>query len=93
MRADFIDPERDGRRPARELLDDLLAACAPHAAELGCEAELAAAAALADAPGDQRQRTLAGNHQSDPAGPALAMLVRALAEDFTGSLRQHVAAV
>jgi glutamate---cysteine ligase / carboxylate-amine ligase len=93
MRADFIDPERDGRRPARELLDDLLAACAPHAAELGCEAELAAAAVLADDPGDQRQRTLAGVHQSDPAGPALAMLVRALAEDFTGSLRQHVAAV
>jgi len=93
MRADFIDPERDGRRPARELLDDLLTACAPHAAELGCEAELAAAAALADDPGDQRQRTLARDHQSNPAGPALAMLVRALAADFTGSPRPHGAAV
>src|SRR5215207_3400755 len=93
MRADFIDPERDGRRPARELLDDLLTACAPHAAELGCEAELAAAAVLADDPGYQRQRTLAGVHQSDPAGPALAMLVRALAADFTGSPRRHVAVV
>jgi gamma-glutamyl:cysteine ligase YbdK (ATP-grasp superfamily) len=92
MRADFLDPECDGRRPARELLDDLLTACAPHAAELGCEAELASATVLANDPGDQRQRTLAGVHQSDPAGHALAMLVRALAADFTGSHR-HVGVV
>ena len=50
MRADFIDPEGDRRRPAREILDDLLAACGPHATELGCEAALAAVAALADDP-------------------------------------------
>ncbi len=37
-------PSTTARRPAREILDELLAACAPHAAELGCEAELAARA-------------------------------------------------
>src|SRR5215204_4939456 len=31
-RAHFIDPERGGRRPVRDVLDDVLAACAPHAA-------------------------------------------------------------
>ena len=40
-RAEFIDPERNGRRPVRDILDEVLAACAPHAAALGCEAELA----------------------------------------------------
>jgi hypothetical protein len=46
---------------------------------------------LADDPGDQRQRTLAGVHQSDPAGHALAILVRELAADFTASPRRQVA--
>jgi glutamate---cysteine ligase / carboxylate-amine ligase len=59
MRAEFLDPERSTRRPAREILDELLAACAPHAAALGCEAELAAIPALAADPGDHRQRMLA----------------------------------
>jgi gamma-glutamyl:cysteine ligase YbdK (ATP-grasp superfamily) len=91
IRADFIDPEGERRRPPREMLDDLLAACAPHAAELGCEAELDAVAALSDDPGDERQRTLAGVRQGDPAGPALGMLVRALAADFTAAPRRRVA--
>ena len=38
------------RRPARDVLDELLAACAPHAAELGCEAELAALPASPTSP-------------------------------------------
>ena len=83
MRALFIDPEHDSRRPAREILDELLAACGPHAAELGCEAELAGVAALAAAPGDHRQRLLAGVPQGDPVGPGLGQLVCALAADFT----------
>ena len=60
------------RRPAGRratILDELLAACAPHAAELGCEAELAAVGALAAEPGDHRQRLLAGVAQGDPIGP------------------------
>jgi carboxylate-amine ligase len=83
MRAQFLDPERDGRRPAREILDELLAACAPHAAELGCEAELASVPALAAEPGDHRQRMLAGVAQGDLVGPALGMLVCTLANEFT----------
>lgn len=93
MRADFNDPEGDRRRPAREILDELLAACAPHAAELGCEAELAAVAALADDPGDQRQRMLADVRRGDAVGPALGSLVRALAADFTAGPRKRVAIV
>jgi carboxylate-amine ligase len=84
-RADFIDPERDGRRPVRDILDELLAACAPHAAALGCEAELATIPALAAEPGDHRQRLIAGVRQGDAVGPALGRLVSALAGDFTAS--------
>jgi carboxylate-amine ligase len=83
MRARFIDPESETRRPAADILDELLVACAPHAAELGCEAELAAVSALAAEPGDQRQRLLAGVGQGEPARPRLAMLVAALADEFT----------
>jgi len=83
MRAELLDPEHDGRRPVREVLDELLAACAPHAAALGCEAELAAVPALAAEPGDHRQRMLAGVAQGDAVGPALGMLVQALAADFS----------
>jgi len=91
MRAQFIDPETVTRRPAGEILDELLAACAPHAAELGCQAELAAAAALAADPGDHRQRILAGVAQGDPVGPALGALVCALAAEFTAGLVQPAA--
>jgi len=93
MRADFIDPGGDRRRPAREILDDLLAACAPHASELGCEPELTAVAALADDPGHQRQRILADVRQGDRVGPDLELLVRALAADFTAAPREQVALV
>jgi carboxylate-amine ligase len=91
MRAQFIDPGAESRRPAEAILAELLAACAPHAAELGCEAELAAATALAAEPGDHRQRMLAGVAQGDPVGPALGSLVSALAADFTAGLAQPAA--
>jgi glutamate---cysteine ligase / carboxylate-amine ligase len=91
MRAQFIDPERETRRPATDILDELLAACAPHAAELGCEAELAALPALAAEPGHHRQRVLAGVAQGDPVGPALGMLVCALANEFTADLPRPAA--
>ncbi len=61
----------------------MLAACAPHAAALGCEAELALVGGLADEPGDHRQRLIAGVRQGDAVGPALGRLVSALAGDFT----------
>jgi carboxylate-amine ligase len=86
MRAEFIDLEPESRRPAQAILEDLLGACAAHAADLGCEAELAALPALAAVPGDHRQRLLAGVAQGDQVGPALGMLVSALAADFTAGL-------
>jgi glutamate---cysteine ligase / carboxylate-amine ligase len=91
IRADFIDPERDGRRPARAILDELLVACGPHAAELGCEAELAAVAALAAEPGDHRQRLVAGVRQGEPIGPGLGRLVSELAAEFTADRPQPAA--
>jgi carboxylate-amine ligase len=85
MRARLIDPARNERRPARGLLEELVAACAPYAVELGCADELAGAAALADEPGDHRQRMLAGVAQGEPFGPGLGLLVRALAADFSAA--------
>ena len=89
MRAEFIDPEHETRRPARAILDELLAACAPHAAELGCEAELAAVRgarrrARRPPPADARRRAA----RATPVGPALGMLVAALADDFATGLAQ-----
>jgi glutamate---cysteine ligase / carboxylate-amine ligase len=91
MRARFLDPERGGRRPAREILPELLAACEAHAAALGCTAELAAVETLAAEPGDHRQRLLAGVRQGDAVGPALGVLVAALADDFTARRTQPTA--
>jgi len=91
MRARFLDPVRNGRRPAREILDEVLAACAPHAVELGCEAELAMVPGLAAEPGDHRQRLLAGVRQGDPVGSGLGLLVAALADDFTAGRAQPAA--
>jgi carboxylate-amine ligase len=82
-RAQFIDPERNGRRSLLDILDEVLVACAPHAAALGCEAELALIPGLADEPGDHRQRLVAGVAQGDAVGPALGRLVGVLAGEFT----------
>jgi len=87
MQAELIDPQNDGRRPARELLGELLAACGPHAVALDCKAELAAVAALAAEPGYHRQRLLAGVSQGDPAGPGLGLLIGALAAAFSDDAR------
>jgi gamma-glutamyl:cysteine ligase YbdK (ATP-grasp superfamily) len=83
MRAEFLDPDHDRRRPVRDMLDELLSACVAHAVELGCEGELAGVELLAAEPGDHRQRMLAGVTQGDPAGSGLGMLVSALAGEFT----------
>ena len=58
--ASLVDPEREKRVPVRELVEPMLEACAPHAAELGCEAELGLVRLLLDEGGAQRQRLLAG---------------------------------
>jgi carboxylate-amine ligase len=58
--ASLIDPTRERRVPVRELVERTLEACAPHAAELRCEAELALVRLLVEEGGAERQRALAG---------------------------------
>ena len=79
MEASLIDPAREERRPAREWLEELLVACAPHAAELGCSEELDSVRTLAAATGAVRQRSRAGRGSA----PQLGRVMRALHADFT----------
>jgi carboxylate-amine ligase len=58
MRAELVGAHA-GRRPAHDALAELLDVCRPHAAALGCAADLASAAELAADPGDARQRRVA----------------------------------
>ncbi len=76
MDARLIDPARERRVAVREQLDDLLAACAPHARALGCEAELAPVRAMAEETGARRQLRLARGEGRLPG------LVEALADRF-----------
>jgi carboxylate-amine ligase len=75
--AELIDPHRGMRVPVRELTHEVLAACAPHARDLGCEDELALVRRLLDRPGATHQRELAGEQDDQPR------LVEALAAAFT----------
>jgi glutamate---cysteine ligase / carboxylate-amine ligase len=81
MDARFVDPAGECRRPAREWLDELLDACAPHAAELHCLADLETVRTLATTPGAARQRSRAGRGST----PQLGRLLRALHADFTSA--------
>jgi carboxylate-amine ligase len=80
MKADLIEEGTRTRRPARDALAGLLAACAPLASTLGCADELADADRLAAQPGDQRQRRIAARR-------GLELLPRTLGEEFAGSQR------
>ncbi len=81
MEASLIDPASERRRPAREWLEQLLADCAPHAADLGCSDELDSVRVLADATGAVRQRSRAGRGSA----PQLGRLMHALHADFTSA--------
>ncbi|HEY4426961.1 MAG TPA: YbdK family carboxylate-amine ligase [Solirubrobacteraceae bacterium] len=59
MDAQLIDPERRQLIPVWEMLEAVLACCRPHAAALGCAAELEQVARLAVATGTDRQRACA----------------------------------
>jgi glutamate---cysteine ligase / carboxylate-amine ligase len=74
--ARLIDPAVESLRPVAEILIELLDSARPHAAALGCLAELERTAALAVAPGAARQR----HH---PSGEdRLERLVASLARAF-----------
>jgi carboxylate-amine ligase len=74
--AELIDPVAVVRRPVAELLDELLAAAAPHASALGAEQELAGLPALVSAPEAARQEATA-------ASAGIPQLVCDLAARFT----------
>jgi carboxylate-amine ligase len=85
MRATVIEAGTGRRRPLPDALSELLTACQPIAASLGCSAELAHAPTLADDPGDARQRRLAAHHELS-AVPAL------LGDEFAPARTTMVAA-
>jgi glutamate---cysteine ligase / carboxylate-amine ligase len=75
LRAELVDVSRRARRPAADVLAELLDACAPRAAELRCAMELAGVRTLAADPGAVRQRAIAGRE-------GVAAVPRRLAEQF-----------
>jgi carboxylate-amine ligase len=76
VEAALIDPVAGRRVPVRELLARILAACEPHAEDLGCAGELAGLRQISDEPDPAWQRA----HAAGPRG--LPGLVEALAGAF-----------
>jgi carboxylate-amine ligase len=76
IEASLIDPELDRLVSAAELLADLLAACAPHARELGCEAELGLVGGLSRRNGCTHQLAIARRVDDLPR------VLEALADEF-----------
>jgi carboxylate-amine ligase len=74
--AELIDPDRGTRVPVAEIVNDVVDACMPHAADLGCAEELATVRRLVERPSAARQRALAGEDDDQ------RRLVEALAEAF-----------
>jgi carboxylate-amine ligase len=77
MDARLIDPVLETRVSARDLLQRLLHAARPHAAELGCEESLDVLSVVASENGAPRQCRLAGRP------PRLRSLVERLADAFS----------
>jgi glutamate---cysteine ligase / carboxylate-amine ligase len=76
MDANLIDVDTETRVPARDMLEDLLRACEPHAEALGCADELARVRDLAGKTGADRQLELADDEDRLPG------LVETLADAF-----------
>jgi glutamate---cysteine ligase / carboxylate-amine ligase len=76
IEAVLIEPELNRMVPAVELLADLLAACAPHARELGCEGELARVHELSRRNGSTHQLAVARRVGDLPR------VLEVLSEDF-----------
>ena len=79
MEAQLVDPGRSCRRPVLDVVGELLAACAPHAEDLGCAAELRHVEVLARDPGYARQRRRAA---AEPDAGGLAAVARHLADGY-----------
>ncbi len=78
IRAELLDPDADRRVAAADQLRRLVDSCRAHAQDLGCEAELEHALAIAASPELSRQRDVARR------GERLPGLVASLAERFSG---------
>jgi glutamate---cysteine ligase / carboxylate-amine ligase len=78
MEARLIDPNVERRVPARVVLADVLEACRPHAAALGCEARLATLQPAFERTGAERQVEFARQHPDRLPG-----LVSSLADAFS----------
>jgi carboxylate-amine ligase len=83
MEARMIDPVTERRVAVRDQVADLLAACAPHAQILGCEAELEPIEGMALQTGAQRQLNLARGEGRLP-GLVSALADRFLDSDYAG---------
>jgi carboxylate-amine ligase len=59
VEAELVDPVRGRAVPVLEIANELIGACAPHAAALGCTAQLDLLGDLLDDPGPARQRLVA----------------------------------
>ncbi len=77
--AALVDPVRGRAISVLEIAAELMQVCGPHAAQLGCGAELDLLAGLLDKPGPARQRALA-------ARDGLEGLAAGLAEEFRAPL-------
>jgi carboxylate-amine ligase len=75
--ADLVDPVRGRAVPVLQIASELMSACGPHAATLGCGAQLDLLAELLDHPGPARQRTLAARDGLDGLAADLAIEFRA----------------
>jgi carboxylate-amine ligase len=73
----LVDPVRGRAVSVLESAGELMSACAPHAAVLGCNAQLDLLAELLDQPGPARQRALAARDGLDALAADLALEFRA----------------
>lgn len=74
--AELIDSEREVRVPVKRIVERLVEALAPHAQDLGCEAELRHCLRLARENGAVRQRRISREV------PSLAQMVSTLADEL-----------
>ena len=81
INADLIDPDGEVREPVPGIVEELLAACRPHAQDLGCEAELEEVRDLARSNGATKQLELSRRL------PTLQGLVASFAEHYAGAVR------
>jgi carboxylate-amine ligase len=74
MQASFLDPAHGTSVPVRAVVEEVLAACVPHARDLGCLEELSRVQLIAELPGAAWQR-----HRAAAAG------LRGLVADLAGA--------